>query len=153
MEHIPGWKFLLYKWLRLPAAAFMGVRLHQTGADVCETRLTLGWNNKNPFRSLYFAAQCAAAEMATGLAAYQIVTSRGSRVSMLVTGMDARFHKKAVGRVIFRCAPLSEIRAAVEQAHSVPESVELQVPVTAIQTETGTVVSEFVFYWSFRRRC
>ena len=152
MEKIPAWKFLFYNWLRLPAAAFMGVGLGHIGQDACETCLKLGWRNKNPFRSLYFAAQSAAAEMATGLAAYQIVTAQGSKVSMLVTGMEARFHKKATGTVIFRCSPLQGIREAVELAHGQSESVELQVPVTAIQTDTGVLVSEFVFHWSFKRR-
>lgn len=152
MDKIPAWKFLLFKWLRLPAAAFMGVGLGQVGDDACETFLRLGWWNKNPFRSLYFAAQCAAAEMATGLAAYQIVTARGSKVSMLITGMEAKFHKKATGKVIFRCSPLQAIREAVELAHSRSESVELQVPIQAIQTDTGLLVSEFVFHWSFKRR-
>lgn len=152
MEKIPAWKFLIYKWLRLPAAGFMGVGLGQIDEDTCETVLRLGWRNTNPFRSLYFAAQCSAAEMATGLAAYQIVTSRGSKVSMLVTGMDALFHKKATGKVVFRCSPLQAIRDAVELAHAQADSVALQVPVKAVQTDTGVLVSEFVFHWSFKKR-
>lgn len=152
MKKVPAWKFWLYKWRYLPAAGFMGIRLLALDEEKCVTGMRLSWRNQNPFRSMYFAAQCAAAELATGLAAFQVMQEEGGRVSMLVTGMDARFHQKATGAVLFECGQVREVRAAIRRAHQQTEAVELAVEVRALKKDTREQVSFFILYWSFKLR-
>lgn len=152
MKQIPAWKFWLFKWHYLPAAGFMGVGLHLLDEGHCITTLKLGWRNKNPFRSLYFAAQCAAAEMSTGLVAFQLVKDSGGGISMLITGMDSQYLKKATGRVHFICNEIEAVREAIQKARLQDEAITIAVPVQAIQQDNLQVVSEFTFHWSFRRK-
>lgn len=130
----------------------MGVGLEVLDEGRCITTLKLGWRNKNPFRSLYFAAQCAAAEMSTGLVAFQLVKDSGGGISMLITGMESQYHKKATGRVHFICNEIVGIREAIQKARLQHEAITIAVPVQAIQQDNQQVVSEFTFHWSFRRR-
>ncbi|HND87824.1 MAG TPA: DUF4442 domain-containing protein, partial [Saprospiraceae bacterium] len=58
--------FLLWK---LPAAWFMGIGVQHCEAGRAVVSLPYGWRSQNPFRSAYFAAQCAAGELSTGLLA------------------------------------------------------------------------------------
>jgi acyl-coenzyme A thioesterase PaaI-like protein len=152
MRKVPAWQFWLYKWRYLPAAGFMGIQLLQLDDEKCVTGMRLGWRNQNPFRSLYFAAQCAAAEMATGLAAFQIMRDQGARVSMLVTGMDARFYKKATGVVRFECAEVPQVREAIARAHQQSQPIALAVEVHALGADSPEPVASFTLHWSFKLR-
>lgn len=153
MNNIPNWKFWIFKWWFLPAAGFMGVRLvHLTDVE-CKTSLRLSWRNKNPFRSQYFAAQAAAAEMATGLPAFQLMRRKGQSISMLITGMEAVFLKKATGVVEFTCNDVQAIKDAIQEALAQDaQAVQVKVAVDAIQLSDAEVVSTFTFNWSFKKR-
>ncbi len=153
MKNVSTWKFWLFKWWFLPAAGFMGVRLVHLSDQDCRTSLHLGWRNKNPFRSLYFAAQSSAAEMATGLPAFQIVRAEGKGISMLITGMEASFFKKATGEVEFTCNDIQAIKKAIHSAlNDDTEATVVKVQVQAIQKADAQLVSTFTFHWSFKKR-
>src|SRR5687768_328057 len=89
--------FLLQK---LPAAFFSGVRIESISETHCSVSVPFRWFTQNPFRSTYFACLSMAAEMSTGALAMAAVYGRRPAVSLLITGMESRFLKKATGKTI-----------------------------------------------------
>lgn len=141
----------LFLLLRLPAAFVAGVRLRSTDEAEAVTTIRLRWLNQNPFRSVYFACLSMAAELSTGVLAYREIRRRGGDISMLLTGMEADFTKKATGRICFRCSAGREIIAAISEAALHPGGSV--VTVTSLGTDaSGQQVAAFRFTWSFRKR-
>jgi Domain of unknown function (DUF4442) len=138
-------------WSRLPLAAFAGLRvksLDENGADVT---LPAGWKTQNPFRSTYFAAQAMAAELSTGAPARYLIERSGANVSSLVTGLSARFTKKATRPTTFRFADGGGMRAAIDEALRSGEGVPFKARSVGTQDD-GQIVAEFEIEWSFKRR-
>ena len=106
------WFWLLYK---LPAAWFMGVRVKKITAERGEVTLPYGWRSQNPFNSIYFAAQAAAAEFSTGALATLALEGRG-KISMLVSRVEMDFTKKANSMTTFTCEQGAEVFEVVERA-------------------------------------
>lgn len=144
-------KFPLYLLWKLPSAWLAGVRVKQLSADSCITVVPFRWLSQNPFRSTYFACLGMAAEMSTGLPAIMYTQASATRVSMLVTGMEAQFVKKAVGKTYFTCDEGAAIKAAVEQAVATGEGVTLTVNSTG-KSQDGTVIATFAISWSFKAK-
>lgn len=130
----------------------MGLRLQALDGQACVTRLTLGWRNRNPFGSMYFAAQLAAAEMASGLPAFLAVRRCDGRVSMLVTRVDAQFHRKAAGRVHFTFEGVMDLQKAIAEASRSDEPVFHEARIKAWTIEGEPPVSTFCVQWRFRAR-
>ena len=83
-------KFRLFMLQRLPSALFAGLRIKAFDEQHSIVTVKYTWFNQNPFRSMYFAIQCMAAEMSTGLLASGQVHQRNPAVSMLVIGLEAK---------------------------------------------------------------
>lgn len=146
------WQFSLYLLYKLPAAWLAGVRLQQLSPAICITSVPFRWLSQNPFRSTYFACLAMAAEMSTGLPAMWFTSEVSpARISMLVTGMQATFHKKATGKTYFTCEALKEMQAAIQQAAATGEPVSITVNTTG-KSHDGTLIASFAFTWSFKRR-
>ena len=110
-------------WAKLPLAAFAGLRvlkLDDTGAEVS---VPAGWKTQNPFKSTYFAAQAMAAEMSTGAPALYYVEKSGKSIATLVTGLTAKFSKKATTKATFAFTNGAQMRAAIEKAAAGDEPV------------------------------
>ena len=142
-------KFPLYLLWKLPSAWLAGVRVKQMGEDRCITVVPYRWLSQNPFRSTYFACLGMAAEMSTGLLA--IMYTQNVRVSMLVTGMEAGFQKKAVGKTWFTCEEGAAIAAAVDKAIATREGVTITVNSTG-RSQDSTIIATFAITWSFKAR-
>jgi hypothetical protein len=146
------WKFSLYLLYKLPAAWLAGVRLQQLSPAICITSVPFRWLSQNPFRSTYFACLAMAAEMSTGLPALWFTSEVApARISMLVTGLQASFHKKATGKTYFACEELAEMQAAIQQAAASGEPVTITVNTTG-KSHDGTLIASFAITWSFKRR-
>ena len=142
-------KFWLFKWAMLPAAGFMGLRIKNLEAKKCTVSIKYGWRNRNPFKSMYFAAQCAAGELATGAVA--IVVSKGfeEKILMLVTSVEAEFTKKAVGTISFSCDEGETMLGVMQNAIVSDEARVFRA--TAVGTdEKGEIVSKIYISWSFK---
>ena len=74
----------LYTFLKLPSAWWCGVRIVTLTPEVCEAKVRLKWFNQNPFKSMFWAVQGMAAELATGILIMQGAKSSQSEISMLV---------------------------------------------------------------------
>lgn len=143
-------RFRLFLWWKLPAAAFMGLRVVHSDAERAVVRLPFGWRSQNPFRSIYFAAQCAAAEMSTGLLALVALEGRAP-ASMLVVHLEAEFLKKASAPLLFTCDQGQAVAAAVQQALDTGEAQTLRVPSVGTLPD-GTEAARVWVTWSFKKK-
>ena len=142
------WRMRLFFWKHVPSLIFWGVKVKKADIRRCEVTLPYGWRTKNPFRSIYFGAQCGAAELSTGLLATLAIRGRGP-ISMLITGVEAEFVKKADSLTTFVCDEGEKLIDAVQRAIDTGEGQ--QVSVTSVGTQqTGEVVSRIKFRWSFK---
>lgn len=137
----------LYTFLKLPSAWWCGVRLVTITPMVCEVKVRLKWFNQNPFKSMFWAVQGMAAELATGILIMQGAKSSQCKISMLVINNKANFTKKAKGKLLFSCRPGDRIEktfvALIETKE--PQTLWLQAKGT---DEQGDVVSTFDFEWT-----
>ncbi|MGB0376932.1 MAG: PaaI family thioesterase [Flavobacteriaceae bacterium] len=141
-------RFLFFK---LPAAWWCGVRVHKFFPDRAQVRVRFKWINQNPFRSMFWAVQGMAAELATGVYLIDILSDKTKSISTLLVGTKAEFTKKAVGQITFECVQGQEIHALVDRALASGKGEQLWVD--AIGTdETGDVVAKFSFQWSVKKK-
>jgi hypothetical protein len=145
------WRMGLYMFMKLPAAWFSGVRLRKIDATSASVSIQYKWLTQNPFRSIYFASLAMAAEFSTGVLALAAVWGLKPGVSMLVIGMDARFTKKAVGRIVFCCDQAADFHATVAKAIEC-QTGETLLARTVGRDEVGDVVAEFNFIWTFKQK-
>jgi acyl-coenzyme A thioesterase PaaI-like protein len=141
----------LFLWSRLPGAAFMGCRIDEFTPEKGVVSLPYGWRSQNPFKSIYFAAQCAAAELSTGILSLNAASDSGRAVSMLVVGMKAEFVKKATLHTTFTCAQGADFAAAIAESLASGEGKIVTAQSIGVQAD-GEVVSRFEFTWSLKAK-
>ncbi|MBK9337737.1 MAG: DUF4442 domain-containing protein [Lewinellaceae bacterium] len=144
------WRFRLFLWWKLPAAAFVGIRVLQCDAQRAVVRLPYGWRSQNPFHSIYFAAQCAAAELSTGLLALATLHGR-EPVSMLVLRIEADFLKKAAAPLHFTCEQGKELEAVVQKAIETGEAQTIRMASVGTLPD-GSEAARVWITWSFKKR-
>ncbi len=141
------WFFFLVK---LPSAWFWGMKIISVDQDKGVVNLPYNWFSKNPFRSIYFAAQTGAAELSTGLLGIIAIEDKPP-MSMLITGVEAEFVKKADSLTTFSCSDGGKIKETVDLA--ITSGAGQAVTVTSIGVDSyGDVVSRFKFTWSFKTK-
>lgn len=145
-----SWKMRLFLFWKLPGAWFMGVRLRHCDGQRAEALLPYNWFSQNPFRSTYFAAQCAAGEFSTGILVLYAITGEAP-VSMLVTRMEAQFFKKVSQTLVFTCEEGENIQKAVQSTLSTGEGVEITTCGVGTLPD-GTVATKIWVTWSLRRK-
>lgn len=144
------WKMRWFLFRRLPAAWFVGLNIRQCDTTQAVVSLPYGWRSQNPFRSTYFAAQCAAAELSTGILALAHLQEKPP-VSMLVTGFEAEFFKKADQLLLFTCLDGLEMGNAIAQTIETGEGQVFRA--TSIGTlPDGTVAAQMGITWSFKKK-
>lgn len=146
----PFW-FRIFLLQKLPSAFLAGLRISSVTEESATVSASYGWITRNPFRSMYFAVQSMAAELSTGLLASGHVYKRKPAISMLVTGLEARFLKRVTGRVSFTCKDGKAIAAAINDSVGAGEGRTVTCISTGVD-ELGETVSEFRITWSFKPR-
>ncbi|HMO41055.1 MAG TPA: DUF4442 domain-containing protein [Saprospiraceae bacterium] len=142
------WKMRLYYWQKIPSLLFWGVKIEHCTPERAMVSVPFRWRTQNPFRSTYFAALCGAAELSTGVLAF-VALQGHSRVSMLITHIEADFVKKANGRTVFTCEEGDKIQRAVQQA--IDTQTAQTVRVTTIgRNAAAEVVAQATLTWSFK---
>ena len=136
---------------KLPMAFLAGLKIVHIDEEVCRVSTRLTFLTKNPFRSTYFAVLSMAAELSTGLYALLFITGIKPSVAVIITGLNARFLKKATGTTIFTCREGEKLRQAVVQARETGEPAATTVKSIG-KNEAGETVAEFEFTWSFKQR-
>lgn len=144
-------KFRLFLFTKLPSAFFAGLRVKAMTEERCEVTVPYKWFTKNPFRSTYFACLAMAAEMSTGALSMAYLYKRKPAVSMLVTGLEAQYFKKATGRTKFICNDGLQIEAAIEASVQTGEGKTVRAMSTGYN-EAGETVAVFYITWSFKKK-
>src|SRR5688572_1870434 len=144
-------KFRLYLLKNLPAAYFSELKIKDADPSACTVTIPYKWFTRNPFRSTYFACLSMAAELSTGVLAMAHVYKRRPPVSMLVTGIEGKFYKKATGLTIFHCADGQMINEAVNAAIDLKIPQEIKAHSVGRNRE-GEVIAEFWITWSFKAK-
>lgn len=142
-------KLRLYLLRNLPSAFFAGLKVLRANDSSCAVSVPYKSFTKNPFRSTYFACLSMAAELSTGVLAMANVFGQKPSISMLITGMEAKFYKKAKGVTVFHCQDGEKIRECISISRTTHSSREIKVH-TKGTNSNSEVVAEFWFTWSFR---
>lgn len=144
-------KFRLYLLKHIPSAFFSRLKVVRANSKECCVSVPFTWFTQNPFRSTYFACLSMAAELSTGALAMANIYGRKPSVSMLVTGMEARYYKKAKGQTYFLCQDGEGIAQAITSAVATGTGQDIKVYSCGTNRE-GELVAEFWFTWSFKLR-
>jgi len=144
-------KFRMFLLLKLPSAFFCGVRVKKISNEKAEVTVPYKWLSQNPFKSTYFACLAMAAEMSTGLLAMMNTYQSKPAVSMLVTGLQATYHKKAVGTTTFICEDGIAIRNTVAEAIQSGEGKIIKAKSVG-RNSGGEIIAEFFIEWSFKAK-
>ena len=144
-------KFNAFLFFKLPSAWLCGVRLTELTERHAIASVRHRWVNQNPFKSMFWAVQGMAAELATGALVMQEIRRSGRPVSMLVVNNRANFQKKARGRIAFRCEDGAQLKKALDMALESGEGHTVWMKSVG-RNEAGEVVSEFHFEWTLKVR-
>ncbi len=144
-------KFNFFLFLKLPAVYFSGIKVVEFSDQQAGVSVKYKWFNQNPFRSIYFASLAMAAELSTGLLAFNAISEIKPSVAMLVQKMNADFKKKATGKIIFTCIEGRKIKNAVAQAIKSGKGKTVEVKTVGLNEELEEV-AEFRFTWTFKQR-
>ena len=82
-------KYNLFLFKDLPSAWLCGVRVRVLNDKKCIITVKHNWFNSNPFKSLYWAVQGMASELATGLAIIDFANKNSLNISMLVVSNES----------------------------------------------------------------
>lgn len=143
--------FRFWTLLKVPLGFFVGMRLESLSAEKATSSLPFKWLNKNPFKSIYFAAQSMAAELSTAVLAITAIQGYKPSIATIIVDLEAEFVKKATAKVVFTCEDGNAVFDAVNQCISSGEATTIKTK-TVGRMPDGTIVSTFWFTWSFKQR-
>jgi len=141
-------KFLMFK---LPSAYFSGVRVKSINDVEAIATVKHKWINQNPFKSLYWATQGMASELATGILVMKQIAESDTKISMLVTHQQGAFTKKATGRINFICKDGAAVKAAIDRTIASGEGETLTMTAEGFD-EQGDSVSKFEYIWGLKAK-
>ncbi len=143
--------FNRFLFLKLPSAFLCGVRLRSLNKERAVVTVTLNFLNKNPFKSMFWAVQGMAAELATGAIILAEVRNTTVPISMLVTRNEAEFLKKAKGKITFTCTDVALVKNQFAKHLQSETGTRFWMQSEGVD-EQGEVVSRFRFEWSVKAK-
>ena len=144
-------KYTFFLFFQLPSAFFCGVRLKYLDSFKSIVSINHSWFNKNPFKSIFWAAQGMAAELTTGSLIKNAIKESGVNVSYLVIENKSSFYKKATGKIIFECIQGKELQDLFNSFDK--DNNKAIIELKSIGTDSNNIkVSEFSFTWSLKVR-
>lgn len=141
-------RFLFFK---LPAAWWTGVRVSTLTPKTCEVTVTHRWINQNPFKSMYFAVQAMAAELATGALVMWHIKKSDTKISMLVAENKSLFTKKATGKINFLCLDGEIVQKSIAKTIATKEGQTFWLKAEGKNAD-GVIVSNFEFKWTIKAK-
>ena len=142
-------KVNFFNFFKLPLAFFGGVKVKSITDNEVVVTIKHRWINQNPFKSMFWAAQGMAAEMATGVLVMKAIKASNKKVSMLVSHQEADFFKKATGKILFTCCGGNQIKEAIQKSIETAEGQIVRLTSKG-ENEDGIIVSSFLFEWSLK---
>jgi len=144
-------KYTFYLLFQLPSAFFCGVRLKYLDSSKAIVSIKHSWFNKNPYKSIFWAAQGMAAELTTGSLLKNNINESGLNVSMLVIKNKSFFYKKATGKIIFECNQGKELQDLFKSLNKDNDKGVIELKSVGFDSN-HVKVSEFSFTWSLKVR-
>ncbi|MCB9202807.1 MAG: thioesterase [Flavobacteriales bacterium] len=144
-------KFRFFLLLKLPIAFLAGIKLHLLSENEAKIKVSFGFLNQNPFRSMFWAVQGMAAELSTGILCLEEIQQHKKKISMLVIEQKGVFTKKAVGKITFSCTQRKEVRELMQKVASSNQAHTIKLQSKGID-ENNECVSQFEFLWSFKAK-
>ena len=132
-------------------ALISGVKLIHLDEKKSIVEVPYRWCNKNPFKSMYFAVQCMAAELSTGAPALLALKGADADIILIIIGLKAKFVKKATTKITFTCEDYKLFTQALSQLKQVGDIVEVTAKTVGRDTDNEEV-ARFDFTWSFKLR-
>ncbi len=142
-------KLNVFSLYRLPSAYLCGVRVKNLDHEKCIVCVKHKWINQNPFKSMFWAVQGMAAELSTGALMMGKIQESGKRISMLVVSNNAKFTKKATGKITFTCNDGYLIDKALKKAIETGDGQTVWMTSIGVNKD-GIEVSTFNFEWSIK---
>lgn len=142
-------KINMFCFFKLPAVWWTGVRLRYIDEQKAVVTVRYRWINQNPFKSIFWAVQGMAAELATGAMVMGQIKKSGKKISMLVASNNANFSKKAIGKITFTCSDGNLIKQAINNTITTGEGQTIWMKSVGVNEE-GIVVSTFNFEWTIK---
>jgi hypothetical protein len=143
--------FNRFLFLKLPSAFLCGVRLRSLNKECAVVMVTLNFLNKNPFKSMFWAVQGMAAELATGAIILSEVRNSTVPISMLVIRNEAEFLKKAKGKITFTCTDVALVKNQFATQVKSDTGTRFWMQSEGVDQQ-GDVVSRFRFEWSIKAK-
>lgn len=147
---IPG-ALHTFSLAKLPLSVAAGLRIDTLDDRECVVSLPGGWRTRNPFGSMYWAAQGMAAEMATGVHGLLYSQAAPVPVRMILSGCEGSFTRMLKGRGRFVFDEADEVRAVIERTLATGEALECATTVKGYDP-AGEEVSSWTFTWAFRAK-
>ena len=142
-------KFRMFLFTKIPSAFFSGVAVKEIDNEKAIVTIPYKWFTQNPFKSTYFACLAMAAEMSTGVLAMMYTYKSNPPISMLVTGLEVSYFKKAIGVTTFTCIQGLAIYQTIEEA--IKSGNGTSIKVTSIgKNDAEEIVAIFNITWSFK---
>jgi len=142
-------RFFYFK--NLPMALISGIKLIQLDEEKSIAEVPYRWRNKNPFKSMYFAVQCMAAELSTGAPALLALKGADADIVLIIIDLKAKFVKKATTKITFTCEDYKLFTQALSQLKQAGDIVEVTAKTVGRDTDNEEV-ARFDFTWSFKLR-
>jgi hypothetical protein len=138
-----------FMFFKLPLAYLGGVRVASITETEAIVKIKHRWINQNPYKSMFWAAQGMAAEMTTGVLVMSQIEKSKRKISMLVTHQEAKFTKKATGKIQFICKDGGLIKDAIQKSIATGEGQVIRLTSEGFNKD-GVSVSKFQFEWSLK---
>jgi hypothetical protein len=138
-----------FMFFKLPLAYLGGVRVTSIAETEAIVKIKHRWINQNPYKSMFWAAQGMAAEMTTGVLVMSQIEKSKRKISMLVTHQEAKFTKKATGKIQFICKDGGLIKDAIQKSIDTGEGQVITLTSEGFSKD-GVSVSKFQFEWSLK---
>ena len=144
------WKTVPFFLAKLPSVLFWGVSIKSITQHKCEVTIPYGWRTRNPFRSMYFAAQAGAAELSTGILVQASLQGKG-QWSMYVTGFKADYGVAARSKITFTCEVGDKLENLINEIERLGKPQEITLVSTGINKD-GKMISKFYITWSLKQK-
>jgi hypothetical protein len=146
-----GFSFGIFKLFKLPLAFFARIKISSLDSSHSCTTIKYSWITTNPFKSIYFAVLAMAAELSSGALAMLSIEGTNESIAMLVVESNGKYYKKATGRINFICNDGQAFQDIIKECVETNQPSTLKSHIIA-QNESGEMVCEFYFTWSFKKR-
>jgi hypothetical protein len=144
-------KYFFGMLIKLPSVVFWGIKVKEIDMEKCVVTTKHGWTNQNPFKSMYFSALSGSAELSTGCLMQFYLSGRGNW-SMLVTGFECEFKKKATGLITFTCAQGLELEQKLQEIESSTTKTGKILLKSIALNSKGEEVGSFKVDWSLKKK-